>query len=121
MAEEMEKLFKKGEAAAAIADVIEILNLCGKSMAEVIDEVPSEAEIKEQFAKFDDARIKAVEVSNDCLHDLDEANGTLDSLKPDVNSDVLAEISQLQTQIAEAMDDVIGTIEGYGGKVEPIG
>ncbi len=120
-AELLSKSLKQGEASVAVLDVVEVLNFCGKSMTELIDDSPEVAEIKKNFAKFDDQRIKAVEVANDCLHDLDEANGILDSLKPDLNGDALGDLTLLQTQIAEAMDDVIGTIEGYGGKVEPVG
>ncbi len=121
IADEMAKSVKMSEAGAAITDVLDVLNFCGKSMAELIDESPDEAEIKKDFVKYDDLRIKAVEIANDCLHDLEEANGVLDSLKSELSGDSLGELTLLQTQIAEAMDDVIGTIEGFGGKVEPIG
>lgn len=105
-------------AKAGFEEAIDILDACGKDLAEHIEEPPSEAEIAAQFSAFDEQRIQAIEAGNDAIHLLNEASGIVDSLASDLPAELLDERTTLDTRLVEAVDDVAGAVAAYGGTVE---
>jgi len=100
-----------------LLDVVDMIDACGESLADYSEEPPAADKIKADFAVFDDRRLKAIEAANDSLMDLREALGIIDGMIDDFHGSELVKADDLRGLLRSAMDDVEGTVTGYGGKV----
>ncbi len=105
----------KGTIAEAMADVVDRIDSCGSTLSEHIEDAPGVADVKKDFAKYDDQRIKTIDDVNDTIAELKEVKGMVAGLTGDT-PDLEDEITKLAALIAQAMDDAEGTLKAFGGK-----
>lgn len=98
-------------------DVIALIDSAGATLAEFAEQPESEAAVEKEFNLFDERRLKAIEAGNDALMDLREAVGVIESMAEGLTGMRQVEAEKLRGALLEAMDDVAGAIEGFGGKV----
>lgn len=106
------------ETKAASTDVAEIIEQCGKRMAEFVEEPPSIETVRDSFATFDESRLKAIESANDCIHDLNEAHGILESIVDGASIEFASEARKLDALVLSSIDDLMGAVRAFGGAIE---
>lgn len=101
-------------------EVKELINASGEVLGEFVEDPPPIETIEMRYAEFDERRLKAIEAGNDAMHNLNEALGILESVKDTIPQEAAADSFDLEGVLAAAVDDLIGAIEGFGGKVEEV-
>jgi hypothetical protein len=97
-----------GEAAQAWTDVKDLLEDAGASLTEASVEVPSPEQFDAEFARFDELRLKAIELAGDAVSGLRDAGGLARELPGG---------ALVAPEIEEAISAAADGIVKLGGKV----
>lgn len=108
-----------GDAKEALLNVAEMFDSAGATLAEHNDAPPPLDEYRRASPERTSERQKSVDDALDALHQLRDAQGTLDDLAQNVPTEHKAPLETIQHQTDEAIDDVEGAIKRLGGKVPP--
>lgn len=106
-----------GDAKEALLDVAEMFDSAGATLADHNDEPPPIEEYRHGTVERASERKKALDDALDALHELRDAQGTLDDLAQNVPAEHKPALGLIQQQTDEALDDVEGAIKRLGGKV----
>lgn len=102
----------------ALEDVKALIDSAGAGIADYTADVPEFEEFKKQLPQFDDQRLKAIQESNDSLHDLREARGMLDSLEANAPQESVSKFEDLASLVDVAIGDLSDAITSMGGVIE---
>ena len=108
-----------GDAKDALLDVAEMLDSAGATLADHDEPPPDLETYRKAQAEGTEERRKALDAALDALHELRDAQGTLDDLSetaPPPHRDALAEIGG---GVEEAIGAVEGAVVKLGGRVPP--
>ncbi len=108
-----------GDAKEALLDIAEMYDSAGATLADHNDPPPPLEEYRKAPAERASERSQAVTDALDALHELRDAQGTLDDLSQTVPAEHKAPLDAIQAQTDEAIDSVEGAIKRLGGKVPP--
>lgn len=112
-------LAQGSEVEAGLTDIVYGIDSAGTTIADFAVDPPTEAEFNSEFARHDDARLKAIEAINDALHDLRESSG----LARDMSSRISGMQGVLQ-DLAGLMDvaeqDLLSALGSLGGNDEGV-
>lgn len=103
----------EGDAAAALDDILEIVDSVGATLTDVGASPPTMDDVKRDFAGVDDRRKRAIEAANDAYFELSEAQGASKSLE-----DTYPDFIKLSDLLNIALGDVAEAVAAYGGQVE---
>ena len=103
-----------GDAKEALLDVAEMLDSAGATLAEHDDGPPPIAEYRKLAAERATERQRAVNDALDALHELRDAQGTLDDLAQTVPEERKAPLTEAQSQTGEAIAAVESAIVRLG-------
>lgn len=104
-----------GAAKDALDEVLSILDSAGAALEDFQEAPPAEKEFKDNFAKYDDIRLKAIDAGNDALHLLREAKSVFAAYKSDTKNDLNTTTEGL-VDLAES--DLKEAITAWGGTPE---
>lgn len=101
----------------ALGEMADLLDSAGASLVDHSLSPPPKAEIEAAFGQFDEARLKAVEATNDALHDLREARGIAEGLYESVPG-LRTPLDHLATLTTVAEEDLLSALTSLGGRDE---
>lgn len=104
----------------ALAEMSDLLDSAGATLVDHAVPPPPQSEIDAAFAKYDDARLKAIEAANDALHDLREARGIAEGLYEQVPG-LRTPLDHLASLHSVAEEDLLSALKSLGGKDETAG
>jgi hypothetical protein len=108
---------KDAEFRAALHELKESIDAAGAELADHIEE-PNRERLGKVFPEYDEKRIRAIAAANDALHEVSEASGIASDLASEKKNSVLNDVADL---LELAIEDLRGSIEALGGKVEQEG
>lgn len=101
-----------------LGDVKALVDSAGTGVADFTAEVPDFEQFKSQLALFDEQRLKAIQETNDSVHDLREAKGIVQSLESGATSELTTKLDDLASLIDVAIGDLSDAITSMGGTVD---
>ena len=104
----------------ALAELADLLDSAGATLVDHALPPPPQSEVDADFAHFDEARLKAIEATNDALHDLREARGIAEGLYEEVPG-LRTPLDHLASLHSVAEEDLLSALESLGGKDETAG
>ncbi len=105
----------KGRLKEAMSEVVDRIDSCGSTLADHNSDPPTVDDVKKDFAKFDDQRLKTVDDVNDTLSELKEIKGMVGGLTGDT-PELEDKLTRLAALVDQAMEDASGTLLALGGK-----
>jgi hypothetical protein len=100
-----------------LEDARDLIDSAGQTLADEIEKPDNVETVKNDFAAFDERRLKAIEAANDARHELEEALGIVQSLSEagQLSQNSLDPIVDALQSAIEASGDMATEL---GGKVE---
>ena len=108
-----------GEAKEVLLDVEDMLDSAGATLAEHDEGPPPLAEYRKVASERSAERQKTVNDALDALHELRDAQGTLNDLAQNAPAERKAPLREVQAQTDEAIASVESAVTRLGGKVPP--
>ena len=108
-----------GEAKEALLNVAEMFDSSGATLAEHSEPPPPIEAYRQAAGERTSEREKAVADALDALHELRDAQGTLDDLSANAPPEHKARLETIQVGTDEAIESVEDAIRDLGGKVPP--
>lgn len=102
----------------ALTDAKALIDSAGAGIADYTEEVPEFEQFKNRLAEFDDQRLKAIQETNDSIHDLREAKGIVESLEGSGTGNLTSQLEDLAALIDVAISDLSDAVTTMGGTVE---
>lgn len=99
-----------GEVASALGEVADLVDSAGAGLVELVAEPPDPADVRSKPTKYESERKRLIAAVEDCLYDLREAVGILESLVENQ-----ANLAELRDLVGLARDDVAEALEALGG------
>lgn len=106
-----------GEAAAAMEDVLGLIDSAGAGIADYTAPIPNLDEFRKVVEAQDERRLKAIEAGNDAVRDLKEAVGILDSLAENSPEPLKKGASELSELVDLCIRDLYDAVEALGGQI----
>ena len=110
----------KGDLAASIKnEMIPTLDDAGSTLASLTgDELPSAEDVAKQDATFQKRRADLIQKVNDILKDVREQEGSASDMALNQPPAIGDSAKRLDALLSEIIDDLLGALDGLGGKEE---
>lgn len=100
------------------SSIAELMDSAGSYIADYTEPPDSFEAFNAKFAANDDARLKAIDAANDCLHEVVEAKDALTDLLNDPKLEKNPTVQDLQGLLDDADKGLREAIQTLGGKVD---
>jgi hypothetical protein len=107
---------KPGTTAEGLQDLVDALDSVGATLADHTTEPTEPAKTAAGFAAMDERRLAAISASNDALHELEDAGGILEALRPSLGD--RPEVPEIAELLQLGVEDLREAIRSLGGVVE---
>lgn len=107
---------KPGIVSEGLQELIDALDSVGATLADHTTEPSEPANTADGFAAMDERRLAAISAANDALHELEDASGILEALRPTLGE--RPEVPEIAELMQLGVEDLREAIKSLGGVVE---